>query len=186
MIVDTAHNLTASGAIAHHVLLVEDDAQTAQAIKSVLEKNGYEVIIAKDGGQAQSAFVMRKPDFVILDLILPGESGFEVCQRIKQTNETVPVMVVTAIDMQDSRDLCSRIGADGYLTKPLTPDTLLERIPQIAQEVWERNHGVTPKEERRIRFNCRCGKRFKVSSVHKGRTLTCPDCGEPLIVPRHD
>ncbi len=180
-------NSSTSGAtIAHRILIVDDDPDTANSIKTLLHKHGYEGIVAKDGGQAHSSFVMRKPDFVLLDIILPGESGFEVCERMKQTDETIPVVFVTAIDMEDARNLATRVGADGYITKPIRDEELLSQITEISLRVWERFHLDQPKEEHRIRFSCRCGKRFKVSPVHKGRTLTCPDCGEPLIVPRHD
>lgn len=175
----------AAATVAHHVLLVEDNADTATFVKELLEQRGHRVSIATNGGQALSAFAMRKPDFVVLDLILPGESGFEICERMKQAEENIPILVLSAIDMDDSRDLARRVGADGYLTKPCEPDALVESIQKIAQATWERLHLDQPKEQKRIRFNCDCGKRFKVSIVHRGRTLTCPDCGETLIIPRH-
>ena len=84
------------------------------------------------------------------------------------------------------RSLARRVGADGFMAKPFDPDELVSQIESIAQAVWEKSHLEQPKEERRIRFSCRCGKRFKVSPMHKGKTLTCPECGEPLVVPRHD
>ena len=177
---------TAPGAVAHQILLVEDDADCATVTKELLERRGYRVSVARDGGQAQGTFVMRKPDFVILDLILPGESGFEVCERLKHTDRTVPVMVVTAIDLPDARALAERVGADGYLTKPYDPEQLLAQIEIVAQRVWERTHLDTAREVGRVRFNCRCGKKFKVSAAHRGKSLTCPDCGEPLVVPRRD
>lgn len=174
------------GTLVHHVLLVEDDTASADSLKALLELHGYRVQVAKDGGQAHSAFRMRRPDFVITDLILPGENGFELIDRMKRSDETVPVLVLSAISLEDSRLLSERLGADGYLTKPAAPDKLLAEIKEIAQRVWERTHLGSQKEEKRIRFNCRCGKKFKVSPVHRGRTLTCPDCGEPLIVPRYE
>lgn len=175
-----------AGTLAHHILLVEDDPASADSLKALLELHGYRVQVAKDGGQAHSAFRMRRPDFVITDLILPGENGFELIDRMKRSDETVPVLVLSAISLEDSRLLSERLGADGYLTKPAAPDNLLAEIKEISQRVWERTHLGSQKDEKRIRFNCRCGKKFKVSPVHRGRTLTCPDCGEPLIVPRYE
>jgi len=171
--------------VAHQILLVEDDASSAESMKSVLESEGYHVTVAKDGGQAQSSLVMRKPDFVILDLMLPGESGFEVCQRFKQTEENIPILVVTAIELDDSRQLAERVGADGYLSKPVDPVELLEKVATISQQNWERTHLHRTRSGEKMKFRCRCGKKFRVSPQHKGKTLTCPDCGEPLIVPRH-
>jgi DNA-binding response OmpR family regulator len=180
---DEAGRLTPTSAIANFILVVEDDEDEASFLKEFLERHRYRVTIAKDGGQAQATFVMRKPDFVILDLILPGESGFEVCQRMKQANGTIPVLILTAIDMPESRALADRVGADGYLTKPFDPDELLRSIEQVALRTWEKTHGEHGKEEKRIRFSCRCGKRFKVSAVHRGKTLSCPECGELVTVP---
>ena len=98
------------------VMIVEDDADSADVLKTILERDGFKVRIAKDGGQAQATFVMQKPDFVILDLILPGESGFEICERLKHTDDAVPILIVTAIDLPESRELARKVGADGYLT----------------------------------------------------------------------
>ena len=185
MLLSSVGNVSA-GTLAHHILLVENDPAAADSLKALLELHGYRVQVAKDGGQAHSAFHMRRPDFVITDLILPGENGFELIDRMKRWDETVPVLVLSAISLEDSRLLSGRLGADGYLTKPAVPDNLLAEIKEIAQRVWERTHLGSQEEEKRIRFNCRCGQKFKVSPVHRGRTLTCPDCGESLIVPRHE
>src|SRR6478735_3603464 len=87
------------------VLLVEDDQDSANTTKLILERSGMSVKIAKDGGQAQSVFVLQKPDFVILDLILPGESGFEICDRLKHSDRTIPILILTAIDSDESRAL---------------------------------------------------------------------------------
>lgn len=166
------------------VLIVEDDAASAESLKAVLERHHVKVRIAKDGGQAQATFSMHKPDFVILDLILPGESGFEICERFKAADSSVPVLVITEMDRDDSRDLAQRVGADGYLTKPVKPAVLIETVREIAERVWRSTHSDVESETTRIRFNCTCGKKFKVSPAHRGKTLTCPQCGEPLTVPR--
>ena len=129
---------------------------------------------------------MHKPDFVILDLILPGESGFEICERMKQADKSVPVLILSAIEMDDSRNLAERVGADGYLAKPFDPNELLACIETLAERVWTRAHSLEPKSESRVRFQCRCGKKFKVSESHRGKSLTCPECGEPVVVPMHD
>lgn len=183
MVADNVRELQAV-ALAHQILLVEDEAESAEFLKGLLEARGYSVTVAKDGGQAHAAFSMRRPDFVILDVILPGESGFEICERIKQVEESVPVLMLTAIDMNESRDLATRVGADGYMTKPFDPNELFEAITEISEAVWQRSHMSQPAETGRIRFACRCGKKFKVSPTHRGKSLTCPRCGESVTVPR--
>ena len=109
--IDEVARLTPLALIANFILVVEDDEDEATFLKELLEKHKYRVTVARDGGQAQATFVMRKPDFVILDLILPGESGFEVCQRLKQANSTVPVLVLTAVDMPEAQVLASTSAA---------------------------------------------------------------------------
>ena len=165
------------------IWLVEDDVDSANMTKMILERHGMTVKVAKDGGQAQSFFVMQKPDFVILDLILPGESGFEICDRLKHSDDTIPIMIFSAIDSDESRALAKRVGADEYLTKPVEPEQLVAAIRRVAKTVWEKSRQEGPKESDRIRFTCICGKKFRVSSAHKGRTMTCPQCGEPMTVP---
>jgi two-component system, OmpR family, response regulator len=174
--------------IVNHILVVEDEQDTALFLKTLLEEHGYHVTLAKDGGQAHSAFVMHKPDFVILDLIMPQESGFEICERMKQKESHTPILIVTAIDSSDSRQLATRVGADGYLLKPFDPAELLELIKEISNDLWEREH-LTPSSnlsDERIHFLCRCGKKLKVRRKHRGRTMTCPACNEALVVPLHD
>ena len=166
------------------VLVVEDEADSADVLKSILERQGFKVRIAKDGGQAQATFVMQKPDFVILDLILPGESGFEICERLKHTDDAIPVLIVTAIDLPESRELAQKVGADGYVTKPYRPEELIAKMREVANVAWERTHLEPETDPMRIRFVCSCGKKFKVSSTHRGKSLTCPQCGEPVAVPR--
>jgi len=189
MSIDADSDPRLAPAIVHRILVIEDDPDTAAFLKTLLEREKYEVTIAKDGGQAHSTFTMRKPDFVILDLILPGsETGWEVCERLKTVERFIPVMILTAIELDDSKNLAARVGADAYMTKPYDPDELLLQIKQTAQEVWLRSRaeGSGGGEVVPVRFACRCGKRFKVANQHRGKTLTCPNCGEPVLVPRHD
>jgi DNA-binding response OmpR family regulator len=176
-------------AIVHHILVVEDDRDEAAFLKTLLENAKFDVTLAKDAGQAHSMFVMKKPDFVILDLILPGtETGWEVCERLKTAEKFVPIMILTAIELDDSRNLAARVGADAYMTKPFDPAELLINIKSTAEDVWRRSHsdGSIGDEVKPVRFACRCGKRFKVAHQHRGKTLTCPNCGEPVLVPRHE
>ncbi len=173
----------------HRILVVEDNKDEAEFLKTFLNENKYAVEIAKDSGQAHVAFSMHLPDFVILDVILPNEvSGFEVCERMKKENPFIPVMMLTAIDMDDARLLASRVGADGYMTKPYDPEELLSQIHVIAEDVWKQRHlGTRPDTGEKVRFNCgECGKRLKVKASHRGRTLNCPRCGQPAVVPLHD
>lgn len=175
-------------AVVNRVLVVEDDRDEAEFLRLLLQQQGMDVDVAKDGGQAHATFLMRRPDFVLLDLILPKVTGFEVCEQLKRLDETVPILILTAIDMEDSRDLARRVGADGYLAKPYDPSELLEQMRLLANAAWARTHlgREQSAEPEKVRFECtECGKRLKVSAAHRGRTLNCPRCGQPVTVPRH-
>jgi DNA-binding response OmpR family regulator len=177
------------GVITHRVLVVEDDRDEASFLKTFLEAKGFTVALARDGGQAHSAFVMHRPDMVLLDLILPRESGYEVCERMKTLDPTVPIVMLTAIDFEDARDLARRVLADAYLTKPYDPEELVTQIHEVAERVWRRSKGIeeTQDAEERVKFICpECGKHMRVRVVHRGRTVNCVNCGQPVVVPRHD
>ncbi len=180
--------LDMTSSIVNHILVVDDEPDTALFLKTLLEEHSYHVTTAKDGGQAHSSFTMHKPDFVILDLIIPQESGFEICERMKQKESSVPILILTAIDSPESRQLATRVGADGYLLKPFDPTELLELIKEISNEVWEQGHlAPSPNDkDERIHFFCPCGKKLKVRIKHRGRTMTCPTCKDAIVVPLHD
>lgn len=182
-------SMTPVEAIIHRILVVEDDRDQATALKALLEKNRFTVEIAKDAGQAHVGYTMHLPDFVILDVMLPNNiSGFEVCEKMKRHDPNVPILMVSAIDLDDARELAKRVGADGYLLKPYDHDFLLREIKRVGEFVWRRKHlGDNSATAERVRFACtECGKHLKVKGSHRGRTLTCPKCGQSVVVPMHD
>lgn len=172
--------------VVNRVLVIEDDQAERNAIKQMLLSAGFDVETAKDGGQAHASFTMRKPDLVLLDLILPNESGFEVCERMKQEDESIPVIIHTAIKLDDSRNLAERVGADEYLVKPVSVEELVTAIRQTAEAVWKTRHLESPSDVKdRIRFKCpHCNVSMKVRGSHRGRQLPCPSCGQRTTVPR--
>lgn len=109
------------------ILVVEDDRDLSALICRLLELEGYSAECVHDGRDAITRLAERAPDAIILDLMLPGMSGFEICQRVKisRKTNTIPVLMLTAADTVKSRDYGLRVGADSYLTKPFSPDVLL-------------------------------------------------------------
>jgi len=181
-------DLTSIKAMVSRVLIVVDDSGEIEFLKAFLERNQMYVDVARDAGQARAAFHMHPPDFVLCEAILPGGvTGFELCERLKQGNINIPVMMLTVIDMDDARDLAKRVGVDDYMTKPYDPNELISRMQQVAEAVWKRKHfGDSDSEEIKINFNCPdCGKKLRVKGGHRGRTLNCPRCGQPVSVPFH-
>lgn len=109
------------------ILVVEDEADIAHFVKRGLVYKGYEVDVASDGEQALSMAHDQMPDLVILDLMLPGLDGIEVCRRLRAASE-VPIIVLTARDAVSDKVEGLDAGADDYLTKPFAFDELLARV----------------------------------------------------------
>ena len=172
--------------VVSHVLVIEDDPAIRDWYRDTLTAAKLTVDLAKDGGQAHSSFNMHKPDFVILDLMLPGESGYEVVERFKQVDKSVPVLVVSEVALEESHALAQRCGADEYLVKPLESDELIDAIHRVGEQVWRRHHlGEGTDDSARVRFPCRsCESRIKVKASYAGRRLACPNCGAMNVVPR--
>jgi two-component system phosphate regulon response regulator PhoB len=109
------------------VLVIEDEQTIAQAVAARLRSEGFAVEVATDGEAGVEAHDRLRPDLVVLDLMLPGLDGLEVCRRI-QRDHPVPVLVLTARDTEDDLVTGLAAGADDYLTKPFSPGELQARI----------------------------------------------------------
>jgi len=109
------------------VLIVEDDRNLSDTLKYNLRKEGYDVIAALDGVEALDAARREKPDLIILDIMLPKMSGFEVC-RILRKDMNVPILMLTAKTDETDKIVGLEIGADDYMTKPFSLRELLARV----------------------------------------------------------
>jgi two-component system response regulator RegX3 len=112
------------------ILLVEDERSIAEGLKISLESEGFQVAWAKDGTEALGAWERTRPDLIVLDLMLPGVSGTEVCRTIRARSD-VPIIMLTARDTEVDRVVGLEIGADDYLTKPFSTRELIARIRAI-------------------------------------------------------
>ncbi|MFE2088937.1 response regulator [Streptomyces sp. NPDC059460] len=113
-----------------HVLVVDDDPTVAEVVVGYLDRAGYDVRRAGDGPSALECFAGRRPDLVVLDLMLPGMDGFEVCRRMRAYGP-VPVIMLTARGDEDDRILGLETGADDYVTKPFSPRELVLRVDSV-------------------------------------------------------
>jgi DNA-binding response OmpR family regulator len=120
------------------ILVIEDDRHIAQLLRVYLEREGYEAHIANDGREGLRLFGEIDPDLVILDLMLPGLHGRDVCRAIR-TRSPVPIVMLTALD--DERDVIEGLdlGADDYVTKPFKPTVMLARV----RSALRRSSGLT-------------------------------------------
>jgi two-component system response regulator MprA len=111
-----------------HILIVEDDLHTSNALRRMLAYAGYKVSIAGNGEDALSIIRISPPDLLILDLMLPGIDGLEVCHHIRNSGNDVAILMLTARDAVTDRVTGFEMGADDYLVKPFSLDELLARI----------------------------------------------------------
>jgi DNA-binding response OmpR family regulator len=122
-------------------LVVEDEVSIAEAIAVRLRSEGYDVDLAHDGPSGVERCQAVDPDLVVLDVMLPGFDGFEVCRRI-QRDRHVPVLFLTALDQETDLLVGLRLGADDYMTKPFSARELVARIAAILRRVEGRAEQV--------------------------------------------
>lgn len=131
------------------VLIVEDDRNIAELLQMYLEKEGYAVTVAADGGQGLAKFRAIKPDLVLLDVMMPVMDGWSVCKAIRAEAQT-PIIMLTAKGDTDSKVMGLKTGADDYITKPFEMKEVLARI----EAVLRRTSGVAAeKKARRLVFD---------------------------------
>ena len=126
------------------VLIVEDDRNIAELLQMYLEKEGYAVTIAADGGQGLAKFRAIKPDLVLLDVMMPVMDGWAVCRAIRAESQT-PVIMLTAKGETDDKVAGLKNGADDYVTKPFEMKEVLARI----EAVLRRSTGATAEKKAR-------------------------------------
>ncbi|TDD93409.1 response regulator transcription factor [Actinomadura rubrisoli] len=115
---------------AGRVLVVDDDPTVAEVVARYLARDGYDVECVADGRTALRKAQDRPPDLVVLDLMLPGMDGLEVCRRLRETS-TVPIVMLTALGAETDRLVGLETGADDYVTKPFSPRELALRVRSV-------------------------------------------------------
>jgi len=119
------------------ILVVDDEAVIRKAIRMACEKEGYEVVEAENGNEALRQVELARPDLVLLDLMLPDISGFDVCREVRKQGLRVPVIIVSAKTEEIDIVVGLEIGADDYITKPFRARELLARIAAHLRRVRE-------------------------------------------------
>jgi len=118
------------------ILVVDDDRKTVELIRLYLEKDGYRVLVAHDGGQALDLARQKAPDLVVLDLMLPAVDGLDVC-RLLRAEGKLPIIMLTARSTEEDKLRGLDLGADDYLTKPFSPRELVARVRAVLRRVGE-------------------------------------------------
>ena len=113
---------------ADKILIIEDDPTMQEALRDNFEFGGYTVHLASDGRAGLKAALAHQPDLILLDIMLPGINGFDVCRRIRGEGVTIPIIMLTAKSQESDVIRGLDLGADDYVTKPFSIDVLLARV----------------------------------------------------------
>jgi len=121
------------------ILIVEDEKDIIKMLEYNLKKEGFRVIVAGDGEDAIDVAVRQQPDLILLDLMLPGMDGLEVCKALKKENKTgsIPIIMLTAKSQEADKVVGLELGADDYMTKPFSPRELIARIKAVLRRATE-------------------------------------------------
>lgn len=119
------------------ILVIEDEPGIRLALKDELEFEGFDVTLAEDGASGLAAILTSQPDLVVLDLMLPGRNGFQICQDVRARGIRTPIIVITARNQEADKVRGLELGADDYVTKPLSLAELLARIRAVLRRTGQ-------------------------------------------------
>ena len=128
------------------ILLVDDERAIVESLRYALEKEGYEVFDTGEGGEALELARRSSPDLVLLDIMLPGMSGFEICRVLRQES-TVPILMLTARGDEPDRIVGLDLGADDYITKPFSLREVLARVRAALRRAQASARGTRERDE---------------------------------------
>lgn len=123
------------------ILIVDDEKDIARMIDYNLKKEGFRTVLVHDGEDALRAAANDHPDLVVLDLMLPGIDGLEVCKKLKKdpATELIPIIMLTAKTQESDKILGLELGADDYMTKPFSPRELLARVKAVLRRMHDKD-----------------------------------------------
>ena len=130
------------------VLIVEDEKTIVDILRFNLQKEGFETLEANDGLTGLNMIMEESPDLVLLDLMLPGLNGFEVCKKVRENGVSIPVLILTAREAENDKILGLDLGADDYITKPFSIRELMARVKANVRRA-ERSP-LSAREENRV------------------------------------
>jgi two-component system, OmpR family, response regulator len=138
--------------VTHHILVVDDDREIRDLICKFLKKNGYRVDVAANGAEMRSALVAADVDLIVLDRVMPGEDGLNLCQDLRSESR-VPIILLTLLGSDTDRIAGLETGADDYLTKPFNPQELLARIKAVLRRANDLPTKTPLRSARLLKFN---------------------------------
>lgn len=142
-------------------LVVEDDAPTLKFLHRTLSAGGFQVLGAASGEEGIELFGTHHPRLIVLDILLPGINGFEVCRAVRATEENVAILMLTSKNSEEDKVLGLELGADDYMVKPFSPVELMARLQAILRRMRRAGDPEGPLEHQGIRLEFRHQKCFK-------------------------
>jgi two-component system, OmpR family, response regulator len=160
--------------MAEHLLIVDDDKEICSLLSQFMTQHGYRISVAHEGRTMMQTLESARIDLVVLDVMLPGESGLSLCRRVR-SSATIPIVMLTAVGAETDRIVGLEMGADDYLPKPFNPRELLARIRAVLRRAEIRD-ALHDKNEKRTLY------RFGDWVLNlRTRQLTAPG-GEPVVL----
>ena len=135
-----------------HILIVDDDREIRELLARFLERNRFRVTAVRDGREARRHWPLGHYQLVVLDLMLPGESGLDIARWLR-TQSDIPIVMLTAMGEETDRIIGLELGADDYVPKPFNPRELLARIRAVLRRTSERAEKLVEPTARAIRFS---------------------------------
>ncbi|WP_318412261.1 response regulator [Photobacterium leiognathi] len=137
--------------ISKQVLVVDDDKEIRELLEEYLTKNGFEVQTAAEGEEMKRCLAAGYPDLILLDIMMPGDDGFTLCQHIRKSSD-VPIIMLTAVSDEMDQIIGLEIGADDYIAKPFSPRQLLARIKALLRRIKPSDVQLSPSVAKFIYF----------------------------------
>ena len=134
-----------------HLLVVDDDAEIRTLLSEYLQRNGYRVSTAADGKAMWAVLEAKKPDLVVLDVMMPGDDGLTLCRNLR-ARSSLPIIMLTARGEETDRIVGLEMGADDYLAKPFNPRELVARVKSVLRRSRSLPENLAPEDVKTIRF----------------------------------
>lgn len=128
------------------ILIAEDDVNIRNGLAEILSREGYQTVVAENGAVALEKYQQEKPDFIILDIMMPELDGYSVCREIRKINDFIPIIFLSAKDEEIDRVVGLELGADDYISKPFGIHEIRARIKTIARRCLRASNSGEPSE----------------------------------------
>jgi DNA-binding response OmpR family regulator len=171
------------------VLIAEDDRDFGNILSQYVTISGFEVTLARDGKEAWERFNADKPDICVLDVMMPEMDGFTLAEKIKQSQNDIPFIFLTAKSLKEDIVKGLKLGADDYITKPFDPEVLILRINNILKRVYSSVNDEYHISNTVLRFNTLeliCGKKKEKLTLKEAQLLRYFIINKNKILARED